>query len=115
VVVRDDSMRPGLAPGDRLWVDPRPGRPLVLGDIVVLRDPEAPGRLLVKRIVGLEGDRPGLGAPLPEGSVYLEGDNPDLSRDSRSFGPVRLRTIVGLVWFRYAPASRRGPLTTKFK
>jgi signal peptidase I len=115
VVVRDDSMRPELAPGDRLWVDPRPGRPLVRGDIVVVRDPETPGRLLVKRLVGLAGDRPALGTPIPEGSVYLEGDNPGVSRDSRAFGPVPRLAVVGLAWFRYAPAERRGPLTAKFK
>jgi hypothetical protein len=115
VVVRDDSMRPELVPGDRLWVDPRPGRPFARGDVVVLRDPETPGRLLVKRVVGVAGDRPSRGTPLPEGSVYLEGDNPGMSRDSRAFGPAPLRAVVGLVWFRYAPATRRGPLTTKFK
>jgi signal peptidase I len=108
-------MRPELAPGDRLWVDPRPGRSFARGDVVVLGDPETPGRLLVKRVVGLAGDRPGPGTSVPEGNVYLEGDNPDLSRDSRAFGPVPLDAVVGLVWFRYAPADRRGPLTTKFK
>jgi signal peptidase I len=115
VVVRDESMRPELAPGDRLWVDPRPGRSFVRGDIVVLRDPETPGRFLVKRVVGLAGDRPGPGATLPEGTVYLEGDNPDRSRDSRAFGPVPLAAVLGLAWFRYAPAARRRALTTKFK
>jgi signal peptidase I len=115
VVVRDDSMRPELAPGDRLWVDPRPGRPLARGDIVVFRDPEAPGRLLVKRVVGLGDDRPPFGNTLREGIVYLEGDNPNVSRDSRTFGPVPRHAVVGLAWFRYAPAARRGLLTTKFK
>jgi hypothetical protein len=108
-------MRPALAPGDRLWVDPRPGRPLALGDIVVAHDPESPGRLLVKRVAGLAGDRPGAGTPLPEGSVYLQGDNPGASRDSRAFGPVPLGAVVGLAWFRYAPTARRGALTMKFK
>jgi signal peptidase I len=115
VVVRDDSMRPELAPGDRLWVDPRPGRPLARGEIVVFRDPETPGRLLVKRVVGLGGDRPVPGPAFPGGSVYVEGDNPGASRDSRTFGPVPRGAVVGVAWFRYAPAARRGPLTTKFK
>jgi signal peptidase I len=115
VVVRDESMAPVLAPGDRLWVDPRPGRPFERGDIVVLRDPETPGRLLVKRVVGLAGDRPGSAEPLPAGTVYLEGDNPDRSRDSRAFGPVPLGSLVGLAWFRYSPAARRKALTMKFK
>jgi mitochondrial inner membrane protease subunit 1 len=108
-------MRPELAPGDRLWVDPRPGRPLALGDIAVFRDPETPGRLLVKRVVGLAGDRSGPGTPLPEGSVYVEGDNLCASRDSRTFGPVPQGAVVGVAWYRYAPAARRGLLTAKFK
>ena len=47
VIVHDDSMRPHFWPGDRLYLDPKPGRPFRAGDVVALRDPEAPGRLLL--------------------------------------------------------------------
>ena len=78
--VDDDSMRPTLDPGDYVLVNrwayrirgPR------AGEIVVLRDPEAPDRFLVKRISGTPG---------PSGLTVV-GDNTDRSRDSRAFGPV---------------------------
>ncbi len=108
VVVRNESMRPALEPGDRLLVDPRayaraaPAR----GDLVVLPDPERPDRLLVKRVVGVAGDAdPGRGT-VPAGHVTVAGDNP-AGRDSRRFGPVPLDRLAGRVWFRYLPAGRR--------
>jgi nickel-type superoxide dismutase maturation protease len=102
-VVVDDSMLPGLRPGDRLLIDPGAfrRRPPQVGDVVVARDPEAGGRLLIKRVT--DRDR-------PPGTVTLLGDARDRSRDSRAFGPVPYRSIVGLVWFRYLPRERRGPI-----
>jgi signal peptidase I len=112
VVVEDESMLPALHPGDRLLVDPtyyrgrRPSR----GETVVLRDPEGSGRLLVKRVGATEGESDPFGAAVPSRTVYVVGDDPARSRDSRSFGPVPLDGLVGRVWFRYAPANRRGPV-----
>src|SRR5580692_5151642 len=48
VVVEGRSMEPTLAPGDRLLVV-RAGS-LHAGDVVAVRDPRQPGRVLVKRI-----------------------------------------------------------------
>ncbi|MGP8074104.1 MAG: S26 family signal peptidase [Thermoplasmata archaeon] len=112
VVVEDESMLPALRPGDRLLVDPTyyRGRRPARGDVVVLRDPERPGRLLVKRVGATEGEPDPSGAPVPSGTLYLIGDDPARSRDSRSFGPVPLNGLVGRVWFRYAPGDRRGPV-----
>jgi len=115
VRVRDDSMRPTLVPGDRLYVDPRPARPLAPGDVVVARDPERPGRLLVKRVgVAPATLDPGRERP-PNRTVYLVADSPGPGRDSRHFGPVDASAIVGVAWFRYAPASRRGSVAVTFK
>lgn len=39
---------------------------------------------------------------MPAGQVFLMGDNRNLSEDSRLFGPVTLRDVVGRlrqVWF----------------
>ncbi|MHB8352265.1 MAG: S26 family signal peptidase [Thermoplasmata archaeon] len=105
VVVQEGSMAPSLLPGDRLLVDrgayahAAPAE----GEIVLVSDPERPGRLLVKRV----GAAPG---PLPAGMVWLRGDRADRSRDSRQFGPVPLSGLLGRVWFRYAPRDRRGPI-----
>lgn len=100
VVVRGASMLPTLAPGDRLVVV-RAGR-LRPGQLVALRDPRRPDRLLVKRV-----------AEVSAGAVVVRGDNPDASTDSRSFGPVRLTDVVGVAVHRYAPAARAGPLGSR--
>lgn len=86
-------MAPALSPGERVFVnraaywfsEPKPG------DLVVVRDPRQPDRLLLKRI-----DRPA------ESGVWLVmGDNRQASTDSREFGPVTREQILGKVWFRY--------------
>lgn len=104
VVVVDASMVPALTPGDRLLVDPGPGREGAprIGDIVVLHDPQAPARLLVKRVAALDPRA---------GTVSVVGDAPEASRDSRAFGPVPVGSLVGVAWFRYLPRERRGPLS----
>jgi nickel-type superoxide dismutase maturation protease len=95
-VVSDTSMRPALEPGDRLvigrWLRPRKG------DIVVAQDPEQPSIILVKRVASLTRN----------GGLVLHADNPNVSRDSRHFGPVPRRLIVGRVIYRYLPGERRG-------
>lgn len=91
-------MQPALRPGDRLlvvaWVPPR------VGDVVVVRDPEAVGTFLLKRIQVFTN----------EGQAIVRGDNPYVSRDSRHFGPVPRSLIVGRAVYRYLPAPRRGSL-----
>jgi len=95
VAVTGNSMRPALEPGDRvLAVRTRRAR---AGDLVVVRDPRATGRLLVKRVaaVGAHG-------------VEVLGDNAAASTDSRVFGPVPV--VWGRALYRYAPAARAGRL-----
>jgi len=90
--VEDESMRPGLEPGDYVIVNrwAYKFRPPAKGDLVVVRDPETPERFLVKRV-----------SEVPDPTrIRVAGDNADRSRDSRSFGPIALREIVGKVWIR---------------
>ena len=103
VIVRDESMRPTLEPGDRLLVDTRSLRERAprVGEIVVLKDPEAPDRWLIKRVASVDAKR---------GAIEVHGDDADRSRDSRQFGPVPAASIVGVVYRRYAPVSRRQDL-----
>jgi len=98
VEVRGLSMLPELAPGDRL-VALRGRRGLRPGHLVVARDPRQGARTLVKRVA--EAGGPGL---------VLLGDNPGASTDSRDFGPVPRRLVVGRVVYRYWPAARAGRL-----
>jgi len=87
-------MRPTLEEGDRLLV--LRGRRARPGDLVVVPDPRARGRLVVKRVVAASG-----------GGLTVRGDNPAASTDSRDFGPVPAASVQGRVVYRYAPADRR--------
>ena len=79
------------------------------GDRVEIRD----NRVLVN---GLVLDEPYLApgawmAPqgpvyVPDGHVWVMGDNRNNSRDSRSFGPIPVETIVGRAFIRFWPLSR---------
>ncbi|WP_436698511.1 nickel-type superoxide dismutase maturation protease [Nocardioides sp. BYT-33-1] len=90
-VVRGDSMRPTLRPGDRLLVGygarVRPGR------VVVARF--ADGTLVVKRAVERRGS-----------GWWLRGDNPSVGVDSRHRGPVPDEAVLGVVRARVWPLPR---------
>lgn len=124
VAVEGPSMAPTLR-ADEYVVAVRPRR-LRRGDIVVVRPPEH-GFEMVKRVVGLPGEKvevsDGLvrvdGRPLAEpyghgsgaagawslgdGEYVVLGDDRSLSTDSRSFGPLRREAIIGVVVLRYWP------------
>lgn len=80
------------------------------GDVVVLRSPSDSKRgLLIKRVIGLEGDsvESGTGAPLtvPADTVWVEGDNKPFSLDSRHFGPVDKDLVEARVALKVWPLS----------
>jgi type IV secretory pathway protease TraF len=76
---------------------------------VLARSPEQKGKLIVKRVIATGGttlhvpppEDSGLGVhidsivDIPEGHVWLSGDNMPFSQDSRSYGPVPSRNLLG--------------------
>ena len=130
-VIRESSMRPTLEPDD--WVIARRRTDgLRRGDVVVFADPTGSGIDLVKRVIGLPGERVGIdggrvtigdalladrwahGSTRPDGSwelgpdeVWLLGDNRAHSvSDGRVLGGTPLDEIDWVVVARYWPTSR---------
>ncbi|KAG7595115.1 LexA/Signal peptidase-like superfamily [Arabidopsis thaliana x Arabidopsis arenosa] len=92
-----------------------------LGDVVLVRSPRDPNRMVTKRILGLEGDRLTFSAdPLvgdasvsvlvPKGHVWIQGDNLYASTDSRHFGPIPYSLIEGKALLRVWPPEYFGSL-----
>lgn len=130
VRVASDSMSPTLQAGDHVvveklshhWREPR------IGDLVVFHEPTSDA-LTIKRIVGLGGDSVAIEdgqlvvngsaveeprvdrsridsvyfgpVRVPDGFVFVMGDNRGASIDSRAYGPIRSRDLVGraVLWF----------------
>jgi signal peptidase I len=137
--VPSGSMAPTLRPGDSVVVNKvayRFGDPR-RRDVVVFRRPRS-GELMLKRIVGVGGDRVGIEdgvlyvngrairepfvdhrlvdsvyfgpVRVPSGAVFVMGDLRSNSIDSRAFGPVPRRGILGRVDLRIWPPGEAGGL-----
>lgn len=119
--VDGSSMRPTLNPSDldtHDWVllkKFRPSSNLKVNDIVLLKSPFDPSKVLCKRIKAISldtikrdtyGDGDANNTMLiPRGHVWVEGDNIH-SVDSRNFGPISKGLIVGKVLFIIWPPQR---------
>jgi len=134
--VYGQSMEPNLHSNQRLVIEKvsywfhGPRR----GDIVVLKLPDRPDELLIKRVIGLPGERveirdgniyidgallqepyvvqktPGVMGPtiVPPFHIFVLGDNRAASNDSRSFGMVPIKAVIGRAWFSYWPLDAIG-------
>jgi signal peptidase I len=139
VRVPTGSMAPTVRPGDSVLVDKlayRFGAPR-RDDLVVFRRPVS-GELMLKRVVGVAGDRVGIEdgvlhvngravaepyvdhrrvdsvyfgpVRVPAGAVFVLGDQRSNSQDSRVFGAVRRNRILGRADLRIWPPGGIGGL-----
>ena len=129
----DDSMRPTFEPDD--WViAQRRRRTPSRGDVVVFTHPSYPDWTLIKRVIGLPGERvtvaggqlhvddsvlaePWADQPLlsdsqddvPDEAVWVLADRRAVSSvDSRVLGPIPIDDVGWTVLARYWPPSRAG-------
>ncbi|SDH79293.1 S26 family signal peptidase [Nonomuraea jiangxiensis] len=103
------SMAPTLHPGDRLLVRRTSLSRLRVGDIVVvvpdarMAGPRPRTGYVIKRLAAVPGDLVPEHVPspsnahIPPGWMAILGDNPDASRDSRDYGLVTQKRLVGVV------------------
>lgn len=100
--VEGESMNPGHRQGERLLISPilLKFSPPKEGDVVVIQHPKEPGKQILKRVIGIPGDRVE-GIELGLGEYFVLGDNKSKSEDSRHFGKISKSQIIGKVWFKY--------------
>ena len=140
VKVEGTSMLPGLEDQERIFVNKFVYRwePVSRGDVIVFRYPRDTSKSYIKRIIAVPGDRiaidkgrvyinglllreeyvPGEYRDLrsyPEtvisaGTYFVMGDHRSLSSDSRDFGPIEERFVIGKAVFIYWPFDKLGLL-----
>ena len=82
-LVEGNSMLPVLKDGDAVLINPK--AKVKTGDIVFANHPFKKSVKILKRVKNFT----------EKGDLYLVGDNPQESTDSRTFGAVPLKYLIG--------------------
>ncbi len=114
-IVSGLSMYPTFKDGDYLIVDELSYnfREPQKGDVIIFRYPVDPQKYFIKRLMGLPGDKVeinGQEVTLKTGEYYVLGDNRDKSYDSRAWGTVPKKNIIGRAFVRLLPVTQVGYL-----
>jgi signal peptidase I len=138
IAVVGTSMFPLLHPHDTVLCNPRAyrSRTPARGDIVVVSQASSPSGRMIKLVAGLPGElievrqdllwvdgtRVSFHSPLvgslpgrwrvKEDQIFLLSYAVAVGTDSRSFGPIPLRQVLGKVWYVLRPSPRAGRLTS---
>ena len=140
VKVEGTSMLPGLEDQERIFINKfvYNWEPVARGDIIVFHYPNDPSKSYIKRVVGVSGDRVVIDkgrvyvsgrllretyvpaqfidfrsypeSVVPPHAYFVLGDHRSLSSDSRDFGPVEEKYVIGKAVFSYWPMERFGLL-----
>jgi signal peptidase I len=99
------SMEPAVSKGDHVLADKTAYQRMSpqKGDIVIFIYPDDRSKKYIKRIEALPGDPypDAYNMLVPHGFAYVMGDNKEHSQDSRKFGLIPLRDIIGKVRQKY--------------
>lgn len=114
------SMLPTLASEGEIVIEDRLTYrfwPIQRGDIITLKSPLDPNRIVCKRVFGLPGDTICVDPTgsmalstehvvIPRGHLWICGDNASFSRDSREYGPIPMALVEGKLAYRVWPPKR---------
>jgi nickel-type superoxide dismutase maturation protease len=83
ILVEGDSMLPTLKNGDGILIDA--DAKISAGDIILAKHPFKKSVIILKRLAEIDEN----------GNYFLVGDNPAESTDSRTFGAISAKHILG--------------------
>lgn len=105
-LVQDHSMQPFLQHGDKILLH-KPPKEFAPGMVIVfhhsklkkdfIKRVHAIGPLIVKITEGYKKGN----WKLKENELFLLGDNLEDSLDSRDFGPIHVKNVIGVYWKKY--------------